>query len=145
MEVSEWREFIRSLREDWKELWRTKFNDEYRAEGVATKNFIRLFVDRGEVIVATRDYRPPNFHEILKAYMPQYFADTLNPTPAQGGWGKFIREYVVKQRFKSRSSSRVNMGNRKSKASQPTGFRRSRYRRLKKSGKRWKPVPRLRV
>jgi len=145
VEVSEWRALIQSLREDWKELWRTKFNDEYRAEGVATKHFSRLFVERGEVIIATRDYRPPNFHEILKAYMPQYFADTLDPTPAQGGWGKFIREYIAKQKTKGGSSRKADKEERRPKPSQPSGFRRSRYRRLKKSGKRWKPAPRLTV
>jgi len=146
VDFSEWRAFVQTLKEDWKELWRTRFNDEDRAEGVATRSFTRLFVDRGEVIIATRDYKPPDFHEILRAYMPEYLVGNVDPTPAQGGWGKFIREYISKQRSKRSSNSKVSNGKvrkefQRSKTVGVNGFRRARYPRLKKSGKRWKPSP----
>jgi len=143
MEFSEWRNLMQNLKEDWKELWRTRFNDEVRAEGVATKSFNRLFIDKGEVIVATRDYKPPSFHEVLEAYMPQYLANSLNPHPSQGGWGKFIREHILKQKatVSTNKRNRVNEFTQKKKIDRAPKPVKARFRKLKKSGKRWKPVP----
>ena len=141
MEFSEWRNLMQNLKGDWKELWRTRFNDEVRAEGIATKSFDRLFIDKGEVIIATRDYKPPSFHEVLEAYIPRHIVNNLNPHPSQGGWGKFIREHILKQK-KGRSTSscrKCRIEGNTQKKNDPK-FRNSRFKRLKKSGKRWKPV-----
>ncbi|MEM1542480.1 MAG: hypothetical protein QXV82_07615 [Ignisphaera sp.] len=90
----EWRNFVRDLKAEWKSLWRTRIDDKIRAEGIASKDFLKLFIDKGTVILATKDCRPPNFHEILKHYMPEAFAEDFNVTPYIGGWRKFIKEFM---------------------------------------------------
>lgn len=104
MNGREWREFVEALKERWGVLWRDRIDDKVRAEGVASKDYDLLFVDRGTVIVATRDYRPPNFRQILKRHAGEKQPDKLAaPNPAIGGWGKFIQEVISKQeRFTKR-------------------------------------------
>jgi len=55
------RELRQKLKADWAELWKTKHDDEVKAEGISTKVYTELFVDRGEIIHATRDYKPLSF------------------------------------------------------------------------------------
>lgn len=90
----EWRNFVSDLKVEWRSLWRTRIDDRVRAEGIASKDFLKLFIDKGTVILATKDCRPPNFHEILRYYMPEAFAECFNVTPCIGGWRKFIREFM---------------------------------------------------
>jgi len=112
----EWKAFVKDLREEWKSLWRTRIDDKVRAEGIASRDFLRLFVERGTVILATRDCKPPSFREILKYYMPEDFAERLNVNPNTGGWRKFIREFIKSQIkegreriLKSQSKSKKNV------------------------------------
>ena len=93
----EWRSLVKELKAEWKMLWRTRIDDRVRAEGVASRDFLRLFVDRGTVILATRDCKPPSFHEILRYYMPEVAAERFNVNPHVGGWRKFIREFMKGQ------------------------------------------------
>jgi len=86
----QWRE----LKTEWAELWRTKYGDEVRAEDVSSKEFERLFIDRGEVINATRDYRPLSFREILHRHLGSQLSERVNPDPSIGGWRKFVKEHL---------------------------------------------------
>jgi len=100
--VDKWIEFRKKLKEEWKRLWREKFDDKYKGEGVAIKNYPLLFVDRGTVIAATRNYKPPNFSEIVKGWAENF--NVTSPSlilplhPNVGGWRKFIKTYVNKSR-----------------------------------------------
>jgi len=87
---------LRELRSDWAKLWRTKYDDDARAENVSSREFERLFVERGEVINATRDYKPLSFGEILARHIGPELACRVDPEPTTGGWTKFIREHVQK-------------------------------------------------
>ena len=69
MESREWEEFLEAVKEHWRLLWLDRIDDRVRAEGVASKDYNLLFVDRGTVIVATRDYLPPNFEQILERHV----------------------------------------------------------------------------
>jgi len=95
----EWREFLEGLRTRWKSLWLDRIDDKVRAEGIANEDYDLLFVDQGTVIVATRDYKPPDFREILEQH-----AEDKQPgrvvvsNPRMGGWGKFARDVVSKQK-----------------------------------------------
>ena len=99
MNSVEWREFLEGLRTSWKSLWQDRIDDKVRAEGIANEDYDLLFVDQGTVIVATRDYMPPNFSEILERH-----AEDKQPgrvvvsNPRVGGWGKFVRDVVSKQK-----------------------------------------------
>ncbi len=99
MNDREWREFIEELKQRWGVLWRDKIDDRVRAEGIASKDYDLLFVDRGTVIVATRDYKPPNLREILERHAEdKQPGRAVAPHPEVGGWGKFIRDVISKQR-----------------------------------------------
>jgi len=90
------RELRQELKGDWAELWRMKYDDEVRAEGVSPEEYERLFVDRGEVIAATRDFKPLSFREILDRHIGQDMAGKISPDPSQGGWRKFAKDHIQK-------------------------------------------------
>jgi len=98
MGFSEWKLFVEELRKQWKSLWWTRIDDEERAEGIASEEFPKLFTEKGTIIVATKDYKAPSFHEILTRHMPESIADQINPGPYFGGLGKFIREMILGSR-----------------------------------------------
>jgi hypothetical protein len=96
--LEEWRKFVMDLRDEWRTMWRDRIDDKVRAEGIANRDYSRLFVDRGTVIVATRDYKPPDFMEILEQHKPPDAERLVPPSPSIGGWGKFIRSVLSKQK-----------------------------------------------
>ena len=99
MDSVEWREFLEGLRKRWKSLWQDRIDDRVRAEGIASDDYDLLFVDQGTVIVATRDYRPPNFGEILERHVEdKQPGRVVVSNPRVGGWGKFVRDVVSKQK-----------------------------------------------
>jgi len=97
MNAQEQRAVTNRLREQWTTLWRTRFDDRFRAEGIASHSYPDLFVDMGQVIVATRDYKPLSFREILEAHFPSFLLDVVDPCSSRGGVRKFIRESISKQ------------------------------------------------
>ena len=90
------RELKRELKTEWAALWRTKYDDEVRAEGVSPKEYERLFVENGEIIYANRDYKPISFREILGQHLGSDLAGKISPDPAVGGWKKFVKEHIKK-------------------------------------------------
>ena len=96
VEEVDWKAFIDELKRQWHSMWRERVDDKLRSEGVAAKDYEKLFVERGLVIVATRDFKPLNFTGIVNQHVPQ--SDRwIPPSPIVGGWGKFIREVLPKQ------------------------------------------------
>ena len=98
VETSGLKEFVDELRAQWKLLWRNRIDDKVRAEGIANQDYSKLFVERGTVIIATRDYKPPDFVEILQRHISSDAEKLVPPNPAVGGWGRFIRSVISKQR-----------------------------------------------
>jgi len=92
------RELRRELKVEWADLWREKYDDEVRAEDVSQREFEKLFVDRGEIIYATRDYKPLSFREIVDHHLGSEMAEKVSPDPAVGGWRKFISEHLPKSK-----------------------------------------------
>ena len=98
MENSNLKEFVDELRVDWKDLWRNRLEDKVRAEGIAKQEYSKLFVEQGTVIMATRDFKPIEFFDIVQEYLK---ADAEKAVPINstiGGWGKFIRNDIRKTR-----------------------------------------------
>ena len=89
---------LNNVREEWRLLWLTRINDKVRAEGVANQDFSLLFVDRGTVIVATRDFKPLNLKDILDLHAIENAERFISPHPSVGGWGKFARNVLNKQK-----------------------------------------------
>ena len=65
MEAITREEIINELKMQYKTLWRERIDDKVRAEGIANRDYFMLFVEKGTVIFATRDFKPLNFKEIL--------------------------------------------------------------------------------
>jgi hypothetical protein len=92
---SEWKEkkeFIEELKRQWKLMWIERIDDRLRAEGIADKDFSLLFVDRGTVIMATRDYKPLDFAQVLEEHKLTREGREIAPNSTVGGWGRFTRE-----------------------------------------------------
>jgi hypothetical protein len=93
--------FVEELQRQWKTLWQERIDDEVRAEGISSKDYLELFVERGTVIVATRKFKAPDFHDIVQRHLssPRQ-SDVSNVFPLNpkiGGWGKFVRNVLGKQ------------------------------------------------
>ena len=105
MEINDVKEFVDELRTDWKHLWLNRLDDKVRAEGIAKQDYSKLFVERGTVIMATRNYKPLDFFDIVKEYL-EFDAEKAVPINSTiGGWGKFIRNNIRKQRNTTRRFS----------------------------------------
>lgn len=98
MEVTAQQEIISELKAQYKTLWRERIDDKVRAEGIANKDYSMLFVEKGTVIFATRDFKPLNFKEILDRHKVVDVDRVVPPNPHVGGWGKFIRTEVASQK-----------------------------------------------
>jgi hypothetical protein len=91
---------VDELRQQWKTLWLERIDDEVRAEGISSKDYLELFVERGTIIFATRRFRPPDFYGIVQKHLSPNQNDINNvfpPNPKTGGWGKFVRNTLNKQ------------------------------------------------
>jgi hypothetical protein len=100
MAISEWKEkkeFIEELKRQWKLMWIERIDDRLKAEGIADKDFDLLFVDRGTIIMATRDYKPLDFVQVLEGHKMTRQESEIAPNSAVGGWGKFARETYEKR------------------------------------------------
>jgi len=127
METGGWEEFVHELKKEWRTLWRDRIDDKMRAEGIADKEYSLLFVERGLVVLATRDFKPLDFFEILQKHTrPEVSDDMVPPSPSVGGWGKFIRNVLSKQERLTRRGRPV-----------PSGLERKETQQLKKGGRGW--------
>lgn len=88
---------VDDVRGEWKTLWRERIDDRVRAEGLASQNFSLLFVERGTVIVATRDFKLLDLREILHQHEIEDAERFVSPHPSVGGWGRFIRTVIRQQ------------------------------------------------
>jgi len=85
---------VEEIRGQWKRMWRERIDDRVRAEGVACESYDKLFVERGTVVVATRDFKVLSLKDILELHKVAD-ADRLVPlNPNVGGWGKFVRTHI---------------------------------------------------
>jgi len=89
------RELKDELRVDWSMLWKTRLDDEVAAEGISSREFRSLFVDRGEILFASRDFKPVSFREILEKQLGRDAAGKADPDPMVGGWRKFVKENIT--------------------------------------------------
>jgi hypothetical protein len=92
------KEITEELKTQWKSLWRNRIDDKFRAEGIADNDYSMLFVEKGTVIFATRNFKVLNLREIAEKHKLVDADRVVQPSPDVGGWGKFIRTVVVGQR-----------------------------------------------
>lgn len=87
--------FLKSLKEEWRLLWRERFDDRVRAEGVAVRDCPLVLVERGCVVLAVRDAKIPSFSDVVDYWAAQ--GKVYAPNPSSGGWGKFVRTHLKKR------------------------------------------------
>jgi hypothetical protein len=97
-EVLEEKNAVEELKVEWKRLWRERFDDRVRAEGVAKDDYSELFVERGTVILATRNFKLLSFRDVLKAHGIVDVQKFVGPDRRVGGWGKFVRANIASQK-----------------------------------------------
>jgi hypothetical protein len=96
------KEMVETLKIQWKKLWQERVDDKLRAEGIATADYCDLFVDRGTIIHATRNYKALNFKEILEQHEIVNVDRVIPPDPHIGGWNKFIKTNITHQRLRKK-------------------------------------------
>ncbi len=102
METTERKQFIDEFKNQWKSMWRNRFDDKVRAEGIADKDYSLLSVDRGTVIIATRKFKLLDFYELLQQHKSWASSEVIPPNPSVGGWGKFVRTVLNTQNIERR-------------------------------------------
>jgi len=95
MEVLASKEAVEKLKAQWKNLWHDRIDDKMRAEGIASADYSMLFIEKGMIIFATRNFRMLNLREILEQHKVANAEQFVSPAPSVGGWGKFIRTFVT--------------------------------------------------
>jgi hypothetical protein len=115
---------LNRLKGEWRLLWRERFDDKVKAEGVSTRDYPLIFVSRGHVIFASRAAKTPSFSEVVKSYASQGLV--YSPDPSVGGWAKFISAELRKV-VHSRARAFVN--------SRPKCDKKRQH--LKKGGRGW--------
>lgn len=108
--VEQWaraQELRKELKAEWNELWRTKLRDQVVAEKMSSKDYEMLFVDKGEVIYATRRFKPLSFREILEKHVGSETASRVSPDPSVGGWRRFAREQIEREPRRERMCPKV--------------------------------------
>jgi hypothetical protein len=88
---------VEEVKEEWKQLWLWRIDDKVRAEGIASRTFPRCFVDRGTIIVATRDFKPLDLKEILGRNRVGNVERVVGPHWSVGGWTRFARTVLNNQ------------------------------------------------
>ncbi len=88
---------VEKIKAEWKSLWQTRIDDKVRGEGMADRSFSLLAVERGTVIVATRDYKELNLKAILRSHDIQNVVQVVGPHPSDGGYAKFAKTVLNRQ------------------------------------------------
>lgn len=117
-------EFRNKLKEEWRLVWRERYDDRIKAEGIVIRDYPLVFMDRGFVLFASRESKTPTFSEIADYWASQ--GRIYAPSPDVGGWGKFIRTELRKA-----SHSRARVFSHKPSRSENA------KQQLKKGGKGW--------
>ena len=85
---------VEEIKNQWKRMWKERIDDRVRAEGVACEDYDRLFVERGTVVLATRDFKLLTLKDILELHKVANVERVLPANPNVGGWGKFVRTHI---------------------------------------------------
>jgi hypothetical protein len=96
------KEMVDELKIEWKRLWRERHDDKVRAEGIAVDDYSVLFIDKGTIIHATRDFKAINFKDILDQHEIESAERYIPPDPHVGGWTKFVKDNITTQSRKEK-------------------------------------------
>ena len=117
------KEMVDELKIHWKKLWQERLDDKVRAEGVATDDYLKLFVEKGTIIHATRDFKALNFKEILEQNQIVNADRFIPPSPQVGGWTKFVKTNITSQRRRRDTRASLYCEDKKEKQQPKKGGR----------------------
>jgi hypothetical protein len=117
------KEMVEALRVEWKKLWRERVDDKLRAEGIATADYCDLFIEKGTIIHATRDFKALNFKEILEQHQITDVGRFISPDPLVGGWSKFIKVNITNKRSRKHRRAELYYHEKKEKQQPKKGGR----------------------
>jgi hypothetical protein len=117
------KEMAEELKIQWKKLWQERLDDKVRAEGVATDAYLKLFVEKGTIIHATRDFKALNFKEILEQNQIVNADSFIPPSPQVGGWTKFVKTNITSQRQRKNTRASLYREDKKEKQQPKKGGR----------------------
>ena len=117
------KEMVEELKTHWKQLWQERLDDKVRAEGVATNDYAKLFVEKGTIIHATRDFKALNFKEILEQNQIVNADRFIPPSPQVGGWNKFIKTNITSHRQRRNTRASLYREDKKEKQQPKKGGR----------------------
>jgi hypothetical protein len=90
----EQKEIVEEIKGQWKRLWHERVDDKVRAEGIASDDYSKLFVEKGLIIHATRSFKALSLREILERNEVENTERFVPPSPHIGGWAKFIKTAI---------------------------------------------------
>jgi len=117
------KEMVEELRVQWKKLWLERVDDKVRAEGVAIADYCDLFVEKGTVIHATRNFKALNFKDILEQHQVENAERFIPPSPQIGGWNKFIKVNITNQPPRKKRRAELYFDGKKEKQQPKKGGR----------------------
>jgi hypothetical protein len=110
---------VEEIKDEWKRLWTERRDDKTRAEGIATNDYNQLFIDRGTIIHATRDFKVLNLKDILKQHEIQNAERYIPPDKQTGGWNKFVKDNIHQPtKNKYQNQTQIKQPQNKQKANQ---------------------------
>jgi len=117
---------VEELKVQWKRLWQERVDDKIRAEGVATADYRGLFIEKGTIIHATRNFKALNFKDILEQHQVANADRFIPPNPQVGGWTKFVKVNITNQQPRRKKRAELYHDENKRGKQQP-----------KKGGRGW--------
>ena len=117
------KEMVDQLKVQWRKLWQERVDDKIRAEGIATADYCDLFVEKGTIIHATKDYKALNFREILEQHQIANVDMFVSPNPQIGGWTKFIKLNITNQRSRKKRRAEFYRNEKKERQQPKKGGR----------------------
>jgi hypothetical protein len=117
------KEMVEELKVQWRMLWQERVDDKIRAEGIAAADYCDLFVEKGTIIHATRNYKALNFKEILEQHQIVNADRFIPPSPQVGGWTKFIKTNITSLQPRRRKRASLYCADKKEKQQPKKGGR----------------------
>jgi len=117
------KEMVEELKVQWRSLWQERVDDKIRAEGIAAADYCDLFVEKGTIIHATRNYKALNFKEILEQHQIVNAGRFIPPSPHVGGWTKFIKTNITSLQPQRRKRASLYREDKKEKQQPKKGGR----------------------
>ena len=117
------KDVVEELKVEWKRLWLERLDDKVRAEGIAIEDYSSLFVDKGTVIHATRDFKALNFKEILEQHQIENTDRYIPPPKEVGGWNKFIKQQITSKNHSKKKRAELYESEKKEKQQPKKGGR----------------------